>query len=291
MPVQKVFNGTDWISVDGGGGASGDYIEGEGINKIFVSGTQPTVSENGDLWLDTNSQSASGIAYLPLSAGSNHPLSGNLVVDWDTSGDVQREIQLKADGNHVGKILETYDSSSANGFGFYKTDTQNSATHGITLDSNGTNVVSGNNNNVYIRPNGYGNSTGQVYWDTDGVQHGGFPVTYGTVSVNFWGESSNQQWEKYGRIIHLRLMRDFASARSNYGTPGTIVTLPTNLLPRTTVRASGVAFIDNVTWGGGTYYPVVISISTAGEMAVFGNSTYMVRCVGIQAEFSYVSAN
>lgn len=115
-------------------------------------------------------------------------------------------------------------------------------------------------------------------------------VTYGTISINFWGESSNQQWEKYGRIIHIRLMRDFASARSSYGNPGTIVTLPTNLLPRTTVRASGVAFIDNVTWGGGTYYPVVISISTAGEMAIFGNTTYMVRCVGIQAEFSYISA-
>ena len=171
MPIQKVFNGTDWVSVDGGGGASGDYIEGEGINKIFVSGTQPTVSENGDLWLDTNSQSASGIAYLPLSAGENHPLSGDLYIDIKSG--TEYKIVLDENGTEIGKIGMSSDGTMR----FWRLDS-GAAACGIQCNTSTLNLFASGSGYIVLRPNGVNNQTGETSIDPSGWMNGkGFHAT------------------------------------------------------------------------------------------------------------------
>lgn len=108
---------------------------------------------------------------LPKTAGSLNPVTGDLYLTSDptvgrtiyiTDGaDPQAVVQYNADGS--GQIGET--------------EADGTLKSGIYIASTGALRLASNEHGIYLRPNGWNVATGQVYFDTDGQQHGGHLVT------------------------------------------------------------------------------------------------------------------
>ena len=90
------------------------FVSSQQTEKIFVQGTTPSTASDGDIWIDTATQSASGIAYLPLSAGSNHHVTGDLYVDQDIL-DASGDAFISGNGTHKIYVSPSTPSSPAQG--------------------------------------------------------------------------------------------------------------------------------------------------------------------------------
>lgn len=104
---------------------------------------------------------------LPKTAGSLNPVTGDLYLTSNPSEGIK--IFITDGGNPLFKIHYAANGAATIG----KTDTDGNLQQGISLVETGVTRIGANGNNVYIRPNGNATSTGQVYFDTSGQQHGG----------------------------------------------------------------------------------------------------------------------
>lgn len=143
----------------------GGYIASDTTANFTISDTAPSNPQAGDLWLDTNSQSASGIAYLPLSAGENHPLSGNLYIDIESGSEYK--IVFDENGTEIGKIGMSSDGTMR----FWRLDSGN-ASCGIQCNTNTLNLFASGSGYIVLRPNGINNSATEVTIDSSGWMNG-----------------------------------------------------------------------------------------------------------------------
>lgn len=153
----------------------GGYIASDTTANFTISDTAPSNPQAGDLWLDTNSQSASGIAYLPLSAGANHPLSGDVI--------------FEEEGTPVGYIHKNQYGVSYNSM-----DSNGDMCGGIFSNiANGSTYVYGSGGQVVFRPYGVADSTAQVFINSSGQIQGGITVYEGngTIPHNYSGSEVN----------------------------------------------------------------------------------------------------
>lgn len=122
------------------------FVSSQQTEKIFVQGTTPSTASDGDIWIDTATQSASGIAYLPLSAGDQHPLSDDLVVEGDGDG-----------------CVRVFCSDSFGYSGIYAKDSSDVALGGVAVNNNDnpniSTIIYGDGRSIFIRPNGLGEET------------------------------------------------------------------------------------------------------------------------------------
>lgn len=252
MAKVKYKQNGSWLVV-GGGGASGDYIEGEGIGKIFVSNAQPSSGETGDLWLDISSQTASGVAYLPLSAGSNHPLTNDLYIK-NANNDTTRNIKfIEGDNNTLVGIIQ---QNSGGNLYVSKITSGTTTASGIAMSDTEIFVFGkSDSGNIYFRPQGHNSSTNQVYIDSNGVVHGGAEVIYngGTKSV-----SATTVTDLYSITLTAGKWLLVSFMKGNTGSSGTLY----HYIDSTTFGVNRAVF-SIATNGGGSNHIEYISLSSS----------------------------
>lgn len=116
---------------------------------------------------------------LPKTASSTDPLTGDLYLDAPAS--TARIIYLRQGGTPKAKIQLT-DTGSVN---FCNTNDDGTAKAGVQVTSTSSPMLFSNGTSVFIRPNGSGSTSGQVYFDTSGWGNGfGFHAATGNTNVS-----------------------------------------------------------------------------------------------------------
>lgn len=162
------------------------FITSQQTQEIFVQSTTPSGASDGDIWADTGTTTASGIAYLPLTAGSDKPLTGDLYLDNGATAD--QSVYFEQDGTRGARMALLSDG----GIRVATCDDNNSSIAGMFVNASGQSCLFSNGADVVLRPNGISDTTGQVYFDTDGQQHGGHgfleaeTTTSTSISASTW---------------------------------------------------------------------------------------------------------
>ena len=100
-----------------------------------------------------------------MSAGENHPLSGNLYIDIESGSEYK--IVFDENGTEIGKIGMSSDGTMR----FWRLDSGN-ASCGIQCNTNTLNLFASGSGYIVLRPNGINNSATEVTIDSSGWMNG-----------------------------------------------------------------------------------------------------------------------
>lgn len=169
--------------------------DGDGIVLEAIKATQ---DGNGD---DISA------TYLPIEAGSLHPITGDLYIEQNGEG---KGIHIVDGGVDTFRILK----SSSNNSSITQYDTDGNVLTQIYMGASGTLRLGGMNTPIYIRPyGGVFDNTNQIVFNPNGQQTGGHPISEKSLSssrslaattitnlLSFTGLDSSGVYYSWGQI-------------------------------------------------------------------------------------------
>ena len=235
----------------------------ESATTTFPALTQDDINDTGTLYqlqLAVVQISGGNLTNITSSVESSR-LNTNIINV--NSGDTYPYIFLKDNGTTIGEL---YHNTSLGIMSLHNTSGGR-----INLYDDGQIFINGNGS-MYLRPNG--NSTGQIWFDTDGQQHGGHPLYQTTDSTSLSKSISAgfSTWTNITKIENLASGGMYIIWGKITFTPSASTASNINLTISSTNNSSNQSFNSSI-WTANTNAKQIEVVAIAG-----GQTTWYLNC-------------